>query len=139
MIAAIALLLVLTVAAAEPTGVLTMSCEGTLARSKPSAGNTYPDYAQPEPVSMNVLLNFATQKVEIAGFSSVAPINIIFSTETSVSFGTYDGKGNAAGGFIAVINRVTGEMEANDTVIDTHGLHSTTHYSLKCKPTQRMF
>jgi len=88
---------------------------------------------------MNILLNFATQKVEIAGFNSVAPINIMFSTETTVSFGTYNGKGNRAGGFIAMINRVTGEMEANDTVIHANGLHSTTHYSLKCKPTQRMF
>jgi hypothetical protein len=133
MIAALALLLVL--AAAEPTGTLTFACEGTVARSKPSPGNTYPEFGKQEPVSMTIVLNFTTGKVEIAGFSAVAPIDIIFSTETSVSLGNCDGNGNPTGGFAAMLNRLTGEMEANDTVIDANGLYSTTHYSLKCKPT----
>jgi hypothetical protein len=137
MIAALALLLVLTVAAAEPTGTLTLACEGTVARSKPSPGNTYPEFGKPEPVSMTIVLNFTTGKAEIAGFSTVAPINIMFSSETHIVFGTYDGK-ETHGGFAAKINRVTGEMDASDTVIDANGLHSTTSYTLKCKPTQRM-
>jgi hypothetical protein len=40
--------------------------------------------------------------------------------------------------FIARINRLTGEMDAGDTV-EVNGLYSTTSYEMKCSPVQRMF
>jgi hypothetical protein len=137
--AAMFAILSMTAQAAEPTGTLMLACEGTVARGKPSPGNTYPEFGKPEPMSTSILLNFTTRKAEIADFISGGPINIMFSSETHIFFGTYDEKGNPNGGFAAKINRVTGEMDASDTVIDGNGLYSTTRYTLKCKPTQRMF
>jgi hypothetical protein len=59
MIAALALLLVLTGAAGEPTGTLTLACQGTTRLS--IAGSPWsPD----EPSSMSLIVNFATLTVK---------------------------------------------------------------------------
>ena len=109
--------------AAEPTGTLTLACQGTAIADAAS----FPD-ARPEPISMGIIVDFAARTVE--GFSLIRA-KIIEVTETSVSFrGSDDTHGSVIGG----IDRVTGAVEAFTSLAKV-----TTSYSLKCKPTQRMF
>jgi hypothetical protein len=63
-----ALLLVLAAAsAAEPTGTLTLACEGTAADKT----DLIREAARPEPVSMGLIIDFTTKT--IAGFERVFP------------------------------------------------------------------
>ena len=87
---------------------------------------------------MSIVLNFTTRKVEITGFSLLFPISIMHTTDAVVFFGGYEEVDTSSRGFSAMINRLTGEMEAIDTA-QANGLYSTTSYALKCRPTQRMF
>jgi len=54
MIAALALLLVLTVAVAEPMGTLTLACEGTV---------THQPEGKSEPISMGIIVNYEERTV----------------------------------------------------------------------------
>ena len=136
-----AILLVLaglsTAQAAEPTGRLALACEGT-ATDKTDLR----EQAKPEPVSMGLTINFTTNTV--AGFERVFPsfsaaqVKIIVVDDTSIGFNGTDGSGGAVFG---QVDRITGDVEAttehwND---ETNKLQWATVYSLKCKPTQRMF
>ena len=44
-------------------------------------------------------------------------------------------------GIRGILDRVTGVLEATSTIsnLETHDVLTSTLYSLKCKPTQRMF
>jgi hypothetical protein len=85
------------------------------------------------------VLNFTTGKVEITGFDLLFPIEMMISTtETLVMINSYTDSTYGSQGFIATINRLTGEMGAIGTKKE-NGLYSTTSYTLKCKPKQRMF
>ena len=110
-------------AKAEDTAAATLAlaCEGTVA-------DKIKLDAKPEPISMGIIVDFAARTVE--GFSLIRA-KIIEVTETSVSFrGSDDTHGSVIGG----IDRVTGAVEAFTSLAKL-----TTSYSLKCRPTQRMF
>ena len=76
-----ALLLVLIVAAAEPTGTLTLTCDGTV---------THQPEGKPEPISMGIIVNFSDRTVQGFGFSGT--IKITSMNEAIVAFEGSDPK-----------------------------------------------
>jgi len=88
------------------------------------------------------MIDFTTKTV--AGFERVfpnfnaAPVKIVALDETTIGFSGTDGIGGAVFG---TIDRITGGMEAatEQWIQETNKLQWSTVYSLKCKPTQRMF
>jgi len=133
-----AILLVLaglsTAQAAEPTGRLALACQGTTTTTDLK---TRVD-EKPEPISMGIIVDFPARRVEFP--DAHFPIEIIQDiTKTTVSF--YGNNLVYASTIDGTIDRVTGAVEA--TLVQhargSDGPHLLTSYSLKCKPTQRMF
>jgi hypothetical protein len=118
--------------AAEATWTLTLACEGTTT-------NTLGPDGKPEPISMSVVVNFTTRTVQ--GFGLLDnPVEITAQYEEIITFGGAD-KPNSVGQrsiISGAIELVTGELEATSSFWSATGSVSTS-YSLKCKPTQRMF
>ena len=117
--------------AAEPTGTVTLACEGTASASVPS-----PPTGR-EPVSVGIVLNFAAKSVALIEGASKGlgwryPIRIDKVSELAVSFGSADEK--APEFMWGIVGRVSGDAE----VYHKHA-SGQTHYSLKCRPTQRIF
>jgi hypothetical protein len=116
--------------AAQPTGTLTLACQGTTA-----------DFGRPddkEPLSTGIIINFATQTIVGLDAPSNSSIKILDMDEVTVSFG--GGSSYPEWSIAGSINRVTGDVEATSTlsIAKTHKKIQTS-ISLKCKPTQRMF
>ena len=126
--------------AAEPTGTLTLTCYGTARTSD----------AKPEPVSMDITVDFAAQMVK--GFGQrVATINS--ANEAGVSFsGAFRGRRASSGWSVdGFIDREQGEMIAVTKALANHETPSAdtlegapiptlrsggmaTFYSMKCRP-----
>jgi len=133
MIAPLALLLVLT--AGQPTGTLTLACEGTTRVS--IAGSPWsPD----EPSSMSLIVNFAAQTVTGLRYGDLSyddefPVGITGVNDLIVMFGCYKKYGEYSDGsensstITGTIYRVTG-----DVYVTWKGGTVTRTYSLKCKP-----
>jgi hypothetical protein len=124
-----------TAAQAVETGTLTLACKGT----------TVTGEFAPEQLSMGLIFNFTAGTVQ--GFSTPdpgfkeVPVNITGIGEVTVTFGGSRrfGLGDAlAHNLSGTIDRVTGDVDAEETITDGK-LNTRTTYSLKCRPTQRMF
>jgi hypothetical protein len=95
-----------TAQAAEPTGTLTLACEGTTTQ------DTEPDAKQP--ISMSLYIDFNARTVGGFGSDATFPIGITDITETIITFNG----GSKAGGKVysfqigGTIDRVTGAVEA---------------------------
>jgi hypothetical protein len=112
--------------AAEPTGTVMLACEGT----KTPSGLKTPD-SKPESVSMGMNFDFKAQTIYGLSFE-FRRIVISQVTETTITFdGSNEDKEHAVHG---IINRVTGVLQAKEAIRTM-----VFGYSLKCKPTQRMF
>lgn len=125
-----------TAHAAEPAK-LALTCHGIVKHGIPGPGiDNYPGrLGRPEPVSIVIVLNFTTRKVEeITGALLSRRINITQTSEAYIWLLEDDDHPR----FMAGINRLTGEMDASDTA-QANGLYSTTSYEMKCSPVQRMF
>jgi hypothetical protein len=118
------------VQAAEPTGTVSLACEGT------ATDKTHLiEPAKPEPVSMGLIINFTTNTV--AGFERVFPslsadrVKIIGVDKTTFGFSGADGMGAAVFG---TADRITGDVEATMERwnAETNKLQWATGYSLKC-------
>jgi len=122
--------------AAEPTGTLTLACEGT-ATDKTDLMKA----ATPKPVSIGLIIDLTRKTV--AGFERVFPtftgaVKITIVDDLTIGFSGTDGGGGAVFG---TVDRITGDVEAA-TEYWNHGtnkLQWATVYSMQCKPTQRMF
>jgi hypothetical protein len=124
--------------AADPTGTLTLACQGTATdKTDPSSGG------KPEPVSMGLMIDFTSNT--IAGFENLYPgvvggaqVKIILIDPTSIGF---SGISAVGGTVFGTVDRITGDVEAaaefwsHETQPDK--LVWGRRYSLKCK--QRMF
>jgi hypothetical protein len=125
MIAALALLLVLTVAAAEPTETLTLACEGTVRiEEQPEA--------KPEPYSMGMTIDFTARMVQ--GFGFEYPFKITNMNAATIIFRHTDEMSDVLGH----IDQVTGDLEAQITWwLDRQRLKisNTQVHEMKCKPT----
>ena len=117
--------------AAEPTGTLTLACQGTV------TNNTKPD-AKPEQITMGIVVNFTARTV--AGFTYPGleefPVVIRDANEVLITFAGSNESGSSI--VAGDINRVTGELWANSTMRDaqTSKIVVSTSYSLQCRPTQ---
>jgi hypothetical protein len=123
---ALAGLSISTAQAAERAVVL--ACEGKV---------TQPPGPKPEPVSIAIIINFAAGTVTWAD-SSDFPLTITRLNELSVDFRGSNGSRTLAGS----INRKTGDTDAISTPMGdskTRRINLKNHYSLKCRPEQRMF
>jgi len=97
-----------TAQAAEPTGTLTLTCQGT-ARDPANIND------KPEPVSTSIIINFATQTIVGLDAPSNSSIKIIDIDEVSIQFG--GGSSNPDWSIAGSINRVTGDVEATLHII----------------------
>jgi hypothetical protein len=101
MLLALAALSISPTQAAEPTGTLTMACQGT------TTAMTKTD-AKPEPISMGIVVNFTAKTVE--GFTYPGAnllVKIYDVDETTVMFA---GPRGGAWEISGSIDRVTGEV-----------------------------
>ena len=118
--------------AAEPTGTLTLACQGE--RMSRSASDTAPAQEQ---VSIDIIVNFTDRTVKGFGGDWSLPIPIHEVNETFVTF-----EGHQAALFeasiIGIIEFDTGDMEAVMKLSGKTGKLEN-FYILQCKPTQRMF
>jgi hypothetical protein len=120
-----------TAQAAEPTGMLTLACEGTM-RTYRWEKDTGKSSVGDKPVSMNIAVNFTARKVE---GSQLLFGEIPDSTnELTIEFERYTGMFTVHG----TLNRMTGELHG-EVRTTTKDLWLSENYSLKCKPTQQMF
>jgi hypothetical protein len=124
----ILLALALSIAqAAEPTGTLTLACEGTTRMN-----------SSDEPSSMGLVVSFTNRTV--TGFRlrdfmiDYIPVAITDISGQAVVFKGSKEYGDISHTISGIIDRVNGDANW------TWETGSTTRtYSLKCKPTQRMF
>jgi hypothetical protein len=115
--------------ATEPTGTLTLACQGE--RMARSSSDTAPAQKQ---VSMDTIVNFTDRTVHFGGGWPL-PIPIYEVTETAVMFGDHH-TGLFEGIVIGIIEFETGDMEAVMRL--SRNLEELeNYYSLKCEPTQR--
>jgi hypothetical protein len=126
------LLAFLALAAAEPTGTLTLACQGTVTQ------DTEPDAKQP--ISMSIVLNFTTWTVQ--GFPRIGDAEITKVDDGRIVFvARYHGSKEVHDewGFVGIIDRVTGDLKAHWMLMNMEtGNSRIVAYSLKCQPTQRM-
>lgn len=124
-----------TTAQAAETGTLTLACMGTTV-----AGY---EGAKPDPISMGLVVNFTAGTVQGFGTPGLVdvPVKITGINDVTVAFGGSDRVVGSDWNILGSIDRVTGDVDANQIVTDTKTgkMISSTGYSLKCRPTQRMF
>ena len=121
-------------AQAEPN-MLTLACKGTTTLT------TVPD-AKPEPISMGIIVNWATRTVQ--GFSTPGwdfPVNVKAANDVIIDFGGQQEIGFGVSILMGTIDRVTGDVEATSSVYEqrTYKVITQTTWALKCTPAQRMF
>jgi hypothetical protein len=91
---------------------------------------------------MGIIVNFTDRTVQ--GFGTPngpfeRPLEIGESNDTIVRFGGKD-EGLVRSWIIGFIDRVTGDVQANWSLVDGKGsLEPHMTFALKCRPTQRMF
>jgi hypothetical protein len=126
MIARIALGVIVALAqATEPTGTLTLACQGTTKLGE-----------KLEPISMGIIVDFAARTVHGFGYPGLSgrfdfPVKITGMNEVTVAF---HGSNQTGVSITGSIDRVTGDAEARTQTPDL-----ILRYALQCKPTQRMF
>jgi hypothetical protein len=128
-----------TTAHAVEQSKLTLACEGTY------TDKTMPE-AKPEPIplsTMYVIVDFTARTVE--GFHFPGTIKIIDMNEVTIIFSGSDPKMpiNQVDQVLMLagtMDRVTGVVDATFARLSSAWkILSTTDYSLKCRPTRRMF
>jgi len=133
LIAQIALGVIIGLAqAAEPTGTLTLLCQGE--RMSRSSSDTAPAQEQ---VSIGIIINFTDRTVKGFGGDWSLPIPIHEVNETFVTFEDHQA-GLFEASIIGIIEFDTGDMEAVMKLSGKTGKLEN-FYILQCKPTQRMF
>jgi hypothetical protein len=124
-----------TTAQALETGTLTLACQGTVVSGIPDA--------KPEPFSMSLIISFNAGTVQGFGTPGLLdpPVKITGINEVTVAFGGSTRFIGSDWSIVGTIDRVTGAVEANQMLSDAKTGHtiSSTAYSLKCRPAQRMF
>ena len=124
-----------TAQAAEPTGTLTLACQGTYTTVTVDADLTQTG-GKATPVSMGIIVDFTARTVH--GFGE--PVPIIDVSEEEVSVFIADDAGAYKKTVTGRIYRVTGDVKVISEWWNLKTYSSIeTEYSLKCKPTQRMF
>jgi hypothetical protein len=115
--------------------VLTLACQGTI--------TTYAeDHPKPAPISMGIIINFTNRTVQGFGYPGSSPTNfpvrITAMDDVTVVFSGSDGPPTEQR-ISGTIDRVTGDVGATLFTGVSGTTFSSTDYSLKCRPAQRMF
>jgi hypothetical protein len=134
MLLALAALSISTAQAAEPTGTLTLACQGTSTFAGKDILTTQTQ------VSLGIIVNFADRTVAFGGNADAGNFPVIKIIDISEAVVSFLG-GSVPGLHISgSIDRVTGDVEATSEATGTENrtIIMRTLYSLKCKPTQRM-
>jgi len=124
--------------AAEPTGTLMLACVGTTTTKNIEMQVD----EKPEPISMGIIVDFAARTVD--GFGVLVPITDLGDV-TVVFYSNDPGDADAHMNttIFGTIDRMTGEVRAARIWVglaaDKSPIDIWTNFSLKCKPTQRMF
>jgi len=122
-------------AQAAETGTLTLACKGTTV-----AGY---EGANPDPISMGLIVNFTIGTIQGFGTPGLLDVTVKITgiNDVTVAFGGSDRVSGSDWSIMGSIDRVTGDVEATQTSTNptTGKTFSSTGYSLKCRPTQRMF
>jgi hypothetical protein len=100
---------------------------------------------QPEPISIGITVNLT--KRNVTGLDekpplTEPPLEIQRVNETAITFGMYwsSKDGQTIKGASGKLDRLTGDMEVTRTFTqDAYLSTSAWNYSLKCRPTKRMF
>ena len=136
-----AVLLVGLSSAHAADATLWLSCEGmvTVTDKVTVTDNTKMEAdAKPEPVTANVVVDFTGRTVQGLFYlrsSLDYQVKITAMDKATVTFG-----GNSESKVISgKIDRVTGDMSATSVSMEGKELILLKTYSLKCRPTQRMF
>jgi hypothetical protein len=118
----------MTAQAAEPATV-TLTCRGTTTEITQTN-------AKPEPISMDITIDFAARAVEAFGSDVIFRIAITDVTDTTITFGASDAGEHATFpyGMHGTIDRVTGAVEATFLGSIKDGPKWITGYSLQCRP-----
>ena len=127
-----------TAVAAEPTGTLTLACEGTTTTKNIEMQVD----EKAEPISMGIIVDFAARMVDGFGFlvpiTDVGDVTVVFYSNDP---GDADAHMNTT--IFGTIDRITGEVRAAKIWVGLANNKSPidiwTNFSLQCKPTQRMF
>jgi hypothetical protein len=115
--------------AAEPTGTLTLACQGTVTIKPSSPAGEY----EPDQVSMGLIVNFTARTARWGPYLFDDQLQITEWNEMTVVF---RGHSRFLGMDISgSMDRVTGDVG----MVATAKTPPFYDYSLKCKPTQRMF
>jgi hypothetical protein len=117
--------------AAEPTGTLTLACQGTV------TNNTKPD-AKPEQITMGIVVNFTARTVAGFTYPGLEEFPVVIHKTASEVLITFAGSNESGSSIIAGdLNHVTGELWASSMMRDanTSNIVMSTTYSLKCRPT----
>jgi expansin (peptidoglycan-binding protein) len=129
-----------TAQAAEPE-TLRLSCEGmvTVTDKVTVTDNTKMEAdAKPEPVVVNVIVDFTDRTVQGLFYLQSSldyQVKITAMNKATVTFGGISDSKVISG----KIDRVTGDMSATSVSTEGKDLILLKNYSLKCRPTQRMF
>jgi hypothetical protein len=114
-------------------GTLTLACEGTVTVSTFRSNRPTINEA-PEPISMGIILNLTDRTVSGLGSTPVT-IDSIEGVDIQFS-GSNEKIDNSVSGST---NRVTGDTEITTMAVSKVLGTRSYRYSLKCKPTKRMF
>jgi hypothetical protein len=116
---------------AEPE-TLPLACQGTL------TDNIKPD-AKPEQITLGIVVNLTARTVAGFTYPGLEEFPVVIRDANEVHI-TFTGSNESGSSIVAGdINRVTGELWASSMMRDTSNIVTSTTYSLKCRPTQRMF
>jgi hypothetical protein len=119
-----------TAHAAEPTGTLTLVCEGV---KETLIGSDV--IGDRERVSMGLVVNFTKRTVEGIPGATPAALDAITETTADFTYSTRSEDGMVQPRGSGHIDRMTGDLWARFYEVSKLSVE----YSLKCKPTQRMF
>jgi hypothetical protein len=113
--------------------VLVLACQGTTQGRDPVSGAMGPD----EPISVGLIVNLTART--ITGFRYPTyladfPVAITAVNTMALTFAGSRKDGNTETSVTGTVDRITGDLQATYKYGSTPGT-----YSLKCRPTQRMF
>ena len=117
-----------TAQAAEPTGTLTLACNGT------TTVTMHPNGPETEPISTRIVINFMTGKIDFPGVWWL-PVKISVNNTTISFYGDNMDKPAEVDAIYGTIDRITGKVEATHV---NRVARTRMEYALTCKP-QRMF
>jgi hypothetical protein len=124
-----------TVRAADET--LTLACQGTT-----TVGNKDLEDKKPEPVSMGIIVNFKAGTIQGFVYPNLVdhPVKMTGVNDVTVTFGGSHETASSRVHIMGSIDRITGDVWAFSGEANAQWQPiSSTFYTLKCRPAQRMF